>query len=636
MRGGIFLALALAVPPLRAWAATYYISPDGAHDADGSLSAPFGTFARAFSTMSAGDELVLLDGLYSDETGTGYIHYDDGSCAACGQPPSGKGPGAETVVRAQNPGAVVVDGGAREGLFLGRGAGGGFQKARHIRVQDITFEGGGSLYNTSRVAIKACGFHRATEGDGAVFGIGTNDGNWGNDHNLVEDCWIWGRERIIAINYRAGYNVWRRVVVRGDGCAGGGCAGAGNPNVGFTVYNSSHVSVQNLIVLDRRLDGGEPYGDFATAQHVPGPSVNMGAAEHLSHNEWLGCLSLNSEDSGFHFEADAAGPATVIIRDAVAWHNGGLNFNPGRQAKGFILENITAGISGPRSDGVRVAPGLTDGVVRNLLVHKSGRFGVNSAVAPSYVNVTGAGESAYNQTRCAEGCGKTDPLKPAKGPPALRHITRVEPGSALSGKGYQKRDYGARLIHRYGADGSRYGDKGYNDLTDQSLWPWPYEERIRQDMCAEETRGFCGAGSLTGYIWSYLGTPSPYPDPPKASRRAARPKALPPRKTAAVPTLAAPVPQAAPAPAPKRTSGFAAKGGLELRPEETISFGPEAAHVAIHDHAGDVVFESAKRGDAEMSWDGKDARGRRVTPGLYISRVKTVSGQMEYRPVQVR
>ena len=110
-----------------------------------------------------------------------------------------------------------------------------------------------------------------------------------------KNVWAWASgERIIAINYRAHRNVWRRVIVRGDGCGTPKCSGSGNPNVGFTVYDSHDVSVQNMLIVDRILAPTDsPYSDFAVAQHTADPRYYFG------RNEWLGTLSLNSPDIGY-------------------------------------------------------------------------------------------------------------------------------------------------------------------------------------------------------------------------------------------------------------------------------------------------------------------------------------------------
>ncbi|MCR4346534.1 MAG: Ig-like domain-containing protein [Sulfuricaulis sp.] len=475
--------------------ATYYLSPTGSDTANNglSLASPWKSFAKAFGSMTAGDELILLDGNYSSSAGTGYINYQGSGSA---QPPSGTSLSNVTYVHALNPGNVTVQG----GLFIGRST----RKDSFIKIQGITFEGGGDLYNTSYVTIKDCGFHGS-------FGIGTNDHDNGNDYNLIEDVWVWASgERIIAINYRSHHNVWRRVVVRGDGCGTSGCNGSGNPNVGFTVYNSMDVSVQNVIVVDRILAAtDEPYGDFAVAQHAPGP--NFGRAE------WLGTISLKAPDTGYYMEPDVGGTVdpTIRISNAVAWDADGEGFNIARSGSNNLLENLTA--YGRTGDSIRVAPELSGGTLRNVISTNSGRYGINSAYKPSYVDAYNARSSAYNNTTCSVGCYTSNPQADGA-TPSLKYITRVESGSFLKGKGNGGADIGANVLNRYGSNDSRFGESGYNTLTSTALWPWPNEDRIKREMCVNTTRGFCSTGqrlgnvgpvTLTTYIWEYLGNPIP-------------------------------------------------------------------------------------------------------------------------------
>ena len=459
----------------------YFISPSGNDSNDGrSQASPFRTFARAFSVMPGGARLFLLDGVYSSAAGTGTIHY---SGTGSGQPPSGIA-SQPTQVRALNPGRVSVG-----PLFLGRST----RKDSYIYIAGITFQGGGQLYNTSYVTVKDCGFH-------GPFGIGTNDHAMGNSRNLIEDVWIWtAGERIIAINYRAHENVWRRVVVRGDGCGTSACQGSGNPNVGITVYDSHDVSMQNVMVVDRILAPGDsPYSDFACAQHTADPQYYLGRAE------WLGIISLNSPDTGFYCEPDYVIAPTVSVVDAVAWNARDDGFNLSRRGS-VTLRNLTSKAFG--GDAVRVAPELTSGTVLNVLVAGFGRYGVNSSITPSYVNVHGTGGAPYNQTSCGQGCYSQDPV--AGG--SLKYITRIEPGSFLKGRGASGGDIGANVVNRYGQDGARFGESGYSAFTSTPLWPWPNEVRLRQEMCGDSgvTRGFCSASSLTEYVWGYLGNPAP-------------------------------------------------------------------------------------------------------------------------------
>jgi hypothetical protein len=389
-------------------------------------------------------------------------------------------------------------------LFIGRNSPSG--KSRFIKVQGITFEGGGWLYNADYATIKDGGFHGA-------FGIGTNDHDQFSDNNLIEDVWIWASgERIIAINYRSHSNVWRRVVVRGDGCGTGSCAGSGNPNVGITVYDSNNVSLQNVIVVDRILAAGdEPYGDFAVAQHTPELRYYFG------QSEWLGTLSIKAPDAGYIMEPDVGATVdpTIRISNAVAFNPADAGFNIARAGTNNLLENLTVVASG--FDGIRVAPELTTGSLRNAIVAGAGRYGINSKYAPTFADVFGASTSAYNQTTCSGVCFTTDPQADTPGP-SLKFLTRIETGSKLNGAGLGGADIGANILFRYGADSSRFGETDYKTLTAVPLWPWPNEARIKSQMCAGTTRGFCSTGmrldgvnpvTLTSYIWEALGSPIP-------------------------------------------------------------------------------------------------------------------------------
>lgn len=79
-------------------------------------------------------------------------------------------------------------------------------------------------------------------------------------------------------------------------------------------------------------------------------------------------------------------------------------------------------------------------------------------------------------------------------------------------------DMGANVLYRYGTDDTRHRQAGYNTLTGTQLWPWPNEARIKAEMCAATSRGFCSAGlrkdgkqpiSLTSYIWEAVGNAMP-------------------------------------------------------------------------------------------------------------------------------
>lgn len=514
-RYGVAMSIFLFVAPVLA--TTYHISPSGS-DANScasaqSASTPKKTFVSLFACGTAGDTFILMSTAamttYAAAT-TGNITYDDGSCTNCEQPPSGSSLSVMTIVKSTDTTkSIRVDSGSagagRYALFLGRSD----RKDKFIKIEGITFIGGGALYNTEGNYIKTCGFYAIRQDGGGVFDIGTSDGNWGNKNNLVEDVWVWGKDRLIASNYRGTGNIWRRVVIRGDGCNTAACDGSGNPNVGITVYNSSSTSMQNVLILDRVLQGtNNEYADFATAQHDAG-GVDLGAAEFNKLNEWLGCASINSSDNCLNFEADGATSPSVRIKDFACIHPdlGGLDI--GTANVGVTMQNVTVlGASGTGHDGIRLAPGVTGGSVFNLVVATAARYGINSAVQPSHSSVHNAATADYNQTTCATGCLTTDPQGGAT--PPIKYPTRIETGSAFDGTGLNGADYGSNLVFQYGLTGTFDGQASSNTLTSTALWPWPNEDRIRTEMCSTVSTNWCaGSKKLTEYVWEYLGNTIP-------------------------------------------------------------------------------------------------------------------------------
>lgn len=227
----------------------------------------------------------------------------------------------------------------------------------------------------------------------------------------------------------------------------------------MTIYDSSDVSFQNVLVLDRVLSGTDsPYADFACAQHTSGAYL-------WGRNEWLGVISLNAPDQALYCEPDNVLPGVQSARivDSLFWNGGGVNL--ARQGR-YAVDGVT--ITNRGGDGLRVAPELggSGSTVTRVTVGGTGRYGINSAVAPSQCNVTGSWQSAYNQTACA-GAGTAAPVW--------------------------------TLPQRYGVDGTRYGDAGVNS-PQGALLPWPNDARIRAEMCVGTSRGFCSAPSVSGYL----------------------------------------------------------------------------------------------------------------------------------------
>lgn len=483
-----------------------WMSQGGNDSYDGSTEeTPVKTATRAVALISSERRSIGLMGTvespqtYSIANGTGCFSHSGTNCA---QLPSGNSRGDPVILRAVNDGGAIIDGtGAYNsyGVFVGRNQVGG--KISYVVLRGFKVSGttaGIHLYNTSYAVVKevACN---------GMLNIGTNEHNYGNTYDLVEDVWIWANgPRGLSANYRSDYNVWRRVVLRADDAVG-------DPCIGFTVYNSNHCSIQNYIIVDRLVTTGTRYGDFSTAQHSS-YSGDQGL------NKWLGPISFNSNDTPFHFEADAVGSGlnpVAYLENALAFKGyGGFNLD----GEGYVeIQNFLSYMEDKGGlaavyQGLRMAPDTdSGGFVRNGIIHGAGYYGCNSVYAPSYMDVHGTwSNGVYNQTTCSTGCHTSDPE--ADGSPAsLLYPIRVEEGSALSGAGYGGADIGPNITKRYGADGAISGDSGFEDLSDDDIWPYPNEARIRTDMRADSDRGFCADDeTLTHYICDGYGNGSPY------------------------------------------------------------------------------------------------------------------------------
>lgn len=463
------------------------MGPAGNDSADGlAPSTAVRTIARAYAVrLAAGGclDVVLLAGVH----------------ASLGQPPSGTA-ACETVIRADVPGQARVSGGVSLGTTSA--------KVQRVTLRGLVLQSYLDLYNTARVTVREVGVQ------GGI-GIGTNDHAQGNTDNLIEDVWVRAAgERIIAINYRADRNVWRRVVVRGDGCGTSACQGSGNPNVGITVYESVDVSLQNVVVVDRVLaptDYG--YADFAVAAHSS--TLKTGRAE------WLGVMSLKAPDQGFNMDPDGTATTvspTLTLRDVVVYGSADYGAYFAKGIQDGVWDGWTIAQSASR--GITVDAQVLRPTMRNMLVYRASGFGIKfpqaSVLPVDYVNTFATGVAfEQNSRKCVTGCYAVDPAAGSQ-----LYLPRVEAGSFLAGKGPAGADIGARVVQRYGADGSRFGEPGYNTLTAAPLWPWPHEARIRQELCTDVavTRGFCAGGTrldgvkpvtFSSYVWELLGNAAP-------------------------------------------------------------------------------------------------------------------------------
>jgi chitodextrinase len=418
-----------------------YMSPNGTDSGNCPQSAPCRTFEYAVGRMQAGDGLILLDGNYSLAVNGGLRSTTENgtSIARSAQLQSGVDEAHPTIVRALNPGNVFIEG----GFTLGNRT----QKVQYVVIYGLTFFTPGNFRNVDYSVIKATGVY-------GRLSVGSIDHSMGCSYNLVEDVWIWGKnERGNAVNYSAHHNIWRRVLIRDDGCDTLYCGeGAGNLKISSTIYNSHDVTFENMISMDKILRANTyntgSYSDFATAQHDSYRATLPPEGEQNGRNSWLGAMAINSEDYAINFEAGSILPlpeTTGTIRD-------------------FVALNTRAGAT-------------IDGA--GCPYNSASKYDINNVYLYSV-----AGNDIYS------GCESNYVL-----------------GNNINTGSYTNNMATGR-VPQY-----RYG-------TTTALWPWPYELRIRNDICVrgnfantgEEfpatgiraVKSFCTSGlSLSDYIASF-------------------------------------------------------------------------------------------------------------------------------------
>lgn len=287
--------------------------------------------------------------------------------------------------------------------------------------------------------------------------IGSNDFSDTADI-LVEDSWAFGPGgRYNILVYNANRILLRRVVVRHDG---GWTDSKGDPEAGITFYNCSNCAAQNSIVIDSNLTYHTWQSAFYGVQNSASPNSS-------NNNSWTGIIALNnlsgSDGASLRFDGDQA-QAGHIIQNAILWGaNWGLNASYAAPVS-VTATQMTIGRNSGTSYGIG-----------------GGSGGAKSFSNVRLVNATLAGESATN----------TSTTLPTFLPQQLGGI-------------------GANVMTKVGVTGTLMNDPGWNTDTGLSLWPWPDQARLKTEMCAGVSRGFCADTSLTHYIFNYLGNGSPF------------------------------------------------------------------------------------------------------------------------------
>lgn len=457
----------------------------------------FPNLHAAFAKMSGGDTLVIRAGTY---TGASNVINNDH------KPPDGTAQ-RYTVVKAADGADVFFDGEFARCMF-------GPTALHYVRLEGIKwgqYKTGGvvEISHSSFVKMAACAaFDMASCCSGT---ISVTD----SSYVLLEDCWVWGNARYSFLVYQSDHVVVRRCVARMDRSTG-----VREPIGIFRNYTSDYVEWQNCIAIDsdRRAEYfTEPKGPLYGAFYHSGSS----------NIYWRGVIALNN-----HMPAGwvGGGCQNKEFHNCVFWDNWSGICTQGTA----VLDHCTVNSNSTATDedGIRMGGGVGlwwgqeyDNSVTNSIIYACPWWGLRPSGPgsfPSNHNILYGNKTNYiNVTPGTNDLNDTvDPVDgdPGNGKPALKYIIRIERGSDASGAAADGGDIGANILKRCGVSGTLWGEPGYNTLTDEDLWPFPNEEKMRRDMQAYSyddgrlsgKRGFCTDGrTLTGYIWEYLGNRIP-------------------------------------------------------------------------------------------------------------------------------
>ena len=486
---------------------SYYVDGSAADDlGDGSEAQPKKFIQSAVNLMSTagGDVVTILPGLYDNELD------------AIIDPPAGT-PTHYNIIRAQIPGSVVIAGvrdheelsfHTNNNLYIDNYPNAGADPA-YLQFEGLRFQ--------SREGVKAVGghhikflqtsFEQGPDGNEYVVSVG-------GSYLLFEDCFFFGAGGRQAFGlYEGDHIVVRRAVIRHD--LGWRPDPDLEPQGVATIYNSNFVEFQDVLLLDSQSDpesgGGDWwYGGLTFATN--GPSN--------TNNNVRGLIQLNVEGT-FSIAGGGGDVNNLQIDDVVAaWTD------PSVTAGTFIVvdDGSTKSLAVNRATvhGASSSVQLNFGGTYSLDLRNSIHHEIEGGVFFSADQTFTESHNNCYQPPLVEGYGSCEGTGSSAYDPranGLVYLPRIEAGSMLQTAGENGGQVGAQVTHRIGLPGTLYGDPGFDEQTTTSLWPWPFEERIKQEMCTDVsvTRGFCtddsalygGPTTITSYVFEALGSACP-------------------------------------------------------------------------------------------------------------------------------
>ena len=492
----LFLCFVLqATITVLAHGATYYVSKSGSGSVC-SETMPCSTIAAGISAMAGGDTLIIGDGTYNE---------------TIRQVPSGS-EGKYTTIKAENPFGVNS---YRIQI-----------SSDYVHVDGI--KANGNL--TSGAVLQAVGanhvkFTRCAAYGAAISGnVCVVDATRAN-YILFEDVHSWGGGRYKFGAYEYSDNViFRRCVARHD--YHDALDSFGRQCALFVSYDSTNTLFQNCIGLDStgvyRDDNGWMYGAYWLENN-----------HDVSNTLWIKDSIILDVDPMHAAIYDPKAMSTHTFSNVVIYNckSGYYASNLLSGSPSVVLRNMTLGaINGTYDSGDWMAAAWGTGVdihnnidatLTDSISFNNTSYGIVNYITSDYNDIYGNGVAAAGGAYQIPSIGSHSITSNPESN-GLLYLPRIESGSTLKTAGSGGGQIGAEIMYQRGVSGTLYGEAGYDTLTSNKLWPFPYEDTIKADMASyagsgpSGKRGFCTgtsidgtAQTLTKYIWEYLGNQMP-------------------------------------------------------------------------------------------------------------------------------